>query len=143
MPLWNEHRNIIVRIFLRVFLSLTIAGLKQKERRMTMQGRSNQSSCNIESHPSKPDFIAKFKLGIDFSKNISCHVAKLFWLSLPLRHAQFAKKQSCSFISVWVNLYSAFMLPLSAIICFGLEVLDILPKVFFKLSEVLRLKCLP
>ena len=36
----------------------------------------------------------------------------------------------------------AFMLPVSAIVYFGLEVLDILPKAF-KLSMVLRLKCLP
>jgi hypothetical protein len=80
-----------VKIFLWVFLSLTIAGLKQKERRMTMQAMSNQSSCNIESHPSKLYFATKFKLGIDFPKNTSCHVVKLSWLSLPLRHAQSAK----------------------------------------------------
>jgi hypothetical protein len=53
-----------VKIFLWVFLSLTILGLKQKEQRMTTPGMSNQSSSNIESHPSKLDFgLAKFKLG--------------------------------------------------------------------------------
>jgi hypothetical protein len=61
------------------------------------QGMSNHSSCNIEAHShmrvlsSKLDFDAKFKLGIDFSKNIPCHVAKLSWLSLPSSHVQLAK----------------------------------------------------
>jgi hypothetical protein len=31
LSLWNEHRDIIVKIFLRVFLSLTFIGLEQKE----------------------------------------------------------------------------------------------------------------
>ena len=37
IPLWNKPRNITVKIFLWVFLSLTILGLKQKEWRMTTQ----------------------------------------------------------------------------------------------------------
>jgi hypothetical protein len=58
-------------IFLRVFLSLTKSRFEAKERRITMQGMSNQSSCNIELYPhmrvlsSKLDFAAKFKLGVD------------------------------------------------------------------------------
>jgi hypothetical protein len=56
-----------------------------------MQGMSNQSLCNIELHSSNLNFCKIQAWGIDFYKYISCHVATLSWLSLPLRHAQFAK----------------------------------------------------
>jgi hypothetical protein len=66
-----------------------------------MQGMSNQSLCNIELHSSNLNFFCKIQAwGIDFHKHISCHVATLSWLSLPLIHAQFAKQQTCSFITV-------------------------------------------
>ena len=122
MPLWSEHRNIILNIFLRVFLSLTISILEQKEWTMMTQGMSNKSSCNIESHPSKLDFaLQNSSWGIDFPKNISCNVANLF-RSLPLSRAQLAKQQSCSFISIWINLYNTFMLLLFTVVCVGFEV---------------------
>jgi hypothetical protein len=63
-------------------------------------------------------------------------------LSLPLRHAQFAKQQSSSFITVWVNLYNAFMLPLSTLVSVILEVVYMI-LLAFKLSMVLRLNSLP
>jgi hypothetical protein len=50
VPLRSEHRGIIIKIFLWVYLSLTIPGLEPRERRMTIQGMSNQSLCNIESY---------------------------------------------------------------------------------------------
>jgi hypothetical protein len=80
--------------------------------------------------------------GIDFHKYISCHVATLSWLSLPLRHAQFTKQQSCSFITVWVNLYNAFMLSLSTLVSVSLEVVYML-LLAFKLSMVLRVNSPP
>jgi hypothetical protein len=58
------------------------------------------------------------------------------------REEKNSSPRSCSFFSVGVNLYNAFMLSLSAIVYFGLEVLYILP-LAFKLSMVLRLKHLP
>ena len=123
MPFWNEHRNIIVKIFLQVLLSLTILGLKQKEWRMTTQGMSNQSPCNIESHPSKLDFaLQNSSVGDELLWKILCHVANSSWLSLPLNHAQLAKQQSCSFISIWINLYNTFMVPLFTIVCIGFDV---------------------
>ena len=85
MPLWNEKRYIIVKIFLRVLLSLTIPSLKQKGWTMMTQGMSNQPSCNIELHPSKLDFaLQNSSVGDELLWRILCHVAKLFWLSLPL-----------------------------------------------------------
>jgi hypothetical protein len=60
---------------------------------MTTPGMSNQSSRNIESYPSKLNSVLqKFKLGGRASLKILCHVAN-FLLSLPLSHAQLAKKR--------------------------------------------------
>jgi hypothetical protein len=139
LPLWNEHRVINVKIFLRVFLSLTLPGLEEKIEGMTNTGMSNQSLCNIESHSSNLDFCKIQAWGIHFHNNISCHVATLSWLSLPLRHAE---QQSCFFITTWVNLYNAFILPLSTLVSVGLEVLYML-LLALKLSMVLRLNNLP
>jgi hypothetical protein len=83
-----------------------------------MQGISNQSSCNIESYPSKfNSTLQNSSLGDGLLLKILCHLAN-FWLSLSSSYAQFAKLQSCSFISSLINIYSAFMLPLSAIVKF-------------------------
>ena len=85
IPLWNEHRNIIVKIFLWVLLSLTILGLKQKGWTMMTQGMSNQSSCNIESHPSKLDFaLQNSSIGDELLWKILCHVVNSSWLSIML-----------------------------------------------------------
>jgi hypothetical protein len=66
---------------------------------MTMQGMSNQSSCNIESYPSKfNSALQNSSLGDGLLLKILCHVAN-FLLSQSPNHAQFAKLQSCSFIS--------------------------------------------
>jgi hypothetical protein len=68
---------------------------------MTTQGMSNQSSCNTESHPSKLDFtLQNPSLWDGLFLKILCHVANSSWLSLPLNHAQLAKQQLCSFISI-------------------------------------------
>ena len=75
MPLWNELRDIIVKLFLQVFLSLTISGLKQKKWMIQTQGTTNQSSGNIESHSWESSIIqiwfcvCKIHVsGINFSK---------------------------------------------------------------------------
>jgi hypothetical protein len=58
---------------------------------MTMQDMSNQSFCNIESHPSRFNFaMQNSSLGDVLLLKVLCHVAN-FWLSLSPSHAQFAK----------------------------------------------------
>jgi hypothetical protein len=90
LPLLIEHRIIIVEIFLWVFLSLTLPGLEQKIKGMTNVGISNQSLCNIELLSSNLDFCKSQAWGMCFDRYISCHIVISSWLSLHLRHAQFA-----------------------------------------------------
>jgi hypothetical protein len=89
LPLWNEHRVIIVKIFLQVFLSLTFPGFEQKDQR-----NDKCKVCPTNHYATliyiQSWFLQNSSLGDILPKNISCHVATL-WLSLPLRHAQFAK----------------------------------------------------
>ena len=134
--MWSEHRNIIMKICLWIFLVTNHSRFEAK-RMMDDNARYVQPIIMQYLITSIQTwfFLQNSSWGIDFYKYISCHVAKLFFVSLPLRHAQFTKEQSCSFISSWVNLYSAFMLPLSTIVSFGLEVLDILAKFFFKIKQ--------
>jgi hypothetical protein len=89
-----------MKIFIWVFLSLPFQAGAERLKKQQIQGMSNQSLCNIELHSSNLKFCKIQAWGIDFHKYISCHVATLSWLSLPLRHAQFAKQQSSSFITV-------------------------------------------
>jgi len=80
-----------VKIFLQVFLSPTFPGLDKKNK--GVQHKVCQTNHYATLNYIHPNLIfAKIQAwGIDFHKNISCHVATLYWLSLPLRHAQFAK----------------------------------------------------